>query len=340
MEPVMGCDPHLDSFTISVVDGVGRELAATRLANAVSGWSEAVRVAQEFGVTVVGIEGASGYGSCLARHITGAGIGVVDVPARVTAVGRRRESRGKSDPLDARVVARALLEGHGSGWVDHPHTEALRVVIHRRYGLIRDQIRDTNRLRALLADIDPERAAALGRLRSTAAFNTLTRVQYRGNPHRHTVAAVIRELAADCRRRLTQIRDLTRTATGLLPPAGEALIHQIPGMGPISAASLLAELAGSQGFTTHAKFARWAGAAPLDASSGRQQRHRLDRGGNRQANRILHTIIITQLRHNGPAAAYITRRQTEGKTKKEAIRAAKRHLARRIWKTLQQHQLT
>jgi len=103
----------------------------------------------------------------------------------------------------------------------------------------------------------------------------------------------------------------------------------------ISAATLLAEMAGTDRFATDAKFANWAGAAPLQASSGRHQRHRLNRGGNRQINAVLHTIILTQRRHHGPAHTYLQRRRTEGKTEREAIRALKRHLARHIWKTLQ-----
>ncbi|HSJ34488.1 MAG TPA: IS110 family transposase [Acidimicrobiia bacterium] len=114
----------------------------------------------------------------------------------------------------------------------------------------------------------------------------------------------------------------------------------IQGCGLITACQILAEIAGTGGFTTPAKMAAWAGTAPLHASSGRQQRHRLNRGGNRQANRAIHTITITQLRRQSPAADYITRRTKEGKTQREAIRAAKRHITRRIRKTLRHHGLT
>lgn len=340
MNPVIGIDPHLDSFSLCVADPLGRQLEALTLPNTPRGWTEALHIAHRYQITKVGIEGASGYGAALARHLDRAGIGVIDIPSRVTVAGRKREAAGKTDPADARVVARAVLEGFGSPWSYQAVLEALRVASHRREALIRDQTRDINQLRALLVDIDPPRTAHLGRLRSHNAFNTLARVRYDGNPHRRVTAGIIRALAADCRRRLTQIHDLTQQLTELLPPAAHQLINQIDGLGIIGAATLLGELAGTDGFATDARFARWAGAAPLDASSGREERHRLHRGGNRRINRVLHTAIVTQTRHGGQAAHYITRRRQEGKTQREAIRAAKRHLARHLWKTLHTLQLT
>ncbi|MPZ51586.1 MAG: transposase [Acidimicrobiia bacterium] len=113
------------------------------------------------------------------------------------------------------------------------------------------------------------------------------------------------------------------------------------GIGMLTAASILAEVAGSGGFETDRHFASWAGVSPLDASSGKQERHRLNRGGNRQANRAIHLMITTQLAQKGQAHHYVNRRITEdGKTKREAIRAAKRYAARRIWKILKTHGLT
>lgn len=153
------------------------------------------------------------------------------------------------------------------------------------------------------------------------------------------MAGLIRHIAADCARRLDQIKQLTRQLREVMPPVGEALMR-LDGIGVITASQILAEVAGSGGFATEAKMAAWSGIAPLDASSGRQERHRLNRGGNRRANRAVHTMITTQLRHRGEAADYISRRITEGKTRKEAIRAAKRYAIRRIWKTLHTHGLT
>lgn len=340
MELVMGCDPHLDSFTVAVVDRTGRRLETGELANRLSGWETAVDLCGRWGLSTVGIEGASGYGQSLARTLTTAGIRVVEVPTRLTARLRKVDGAGKTDPGDASAIGRAVLSGQGSVWVDDPDAETLRIVSHRREELVRAQTQEINRLRALLAEIDPERAGTMSRIRSLAQLDRLAKLRYGGSRHRQTVAALIRQIGADCRHRLLQIRQLEANLKQLLPPAGHALINQIQGIGVITAATLLAEMAGTDGFATDAKMAAWAGTAPLDASSGRQQRHRLNRGGNRQANRAIHTIIITQHQQRGDAHHYITRRISEGKTPKEAIRAAKRHATRRIWKILHHHGLT
>ncbi len=338
--PVMGCDPHLDTLAAAVVDSNGAELAVLTVANTDLGWDQLVRLCEQHQVRTVGIEGASGYGRRLAQTLTGAGIGVKEVPTRLTARTRRVDGAGKSDPGDARTIGRAVARGEGHTWVDDTGLETLRVLTNRRDQLVTVQTADINQLRALLAEIDPETAARLPRLRSRKSLIRIARTEYAGDSHRETVARLIRAIAADCEHRLEQIRDLEQSMREVMPPVGWALIDQIHGCGIIVAAQLLSQLAGADQFATDAKLAAWAGTAPLDASSGRQQRHRLNRGGNRQANRAIHTIIITQHQQRGDAHHYITRRISEGKTPKEAIRAAKRHATRRIWKILHHHGLT
>lgn len=336
----MGCDPHLDTVTAAVVNPVGGEMETVQVPNGADGWNQLTEVCRRLEVTTVGIEGASGYGRGLATALTTAGITVTEVPTRVTAATRRIDGAGKTDPGDARTIARAVQRGDANPWTHHPDLETIRVLTHRREALVREQTRDVNQLRALITEVDPARAATLGRLRSHKAFRQLQTIDYPTDNHHRTVASLIQDLADDCDRRLTTTRNLTHRLQAELPPAGQTLIDQIHGCGVITASQILAEIAGTDGFATHPKMAAWAGTAPLDASSGRQQHHRLNPGGNRQANRAIHTIVITQLHHHGPAHTYITRRISEGKTKKEAIRAAKRHLTRRIWKILHNHQLT
>ncbi len=333
MAHVMGCDPHLDTFTAAVVDDLGRRLEITAGANSRHGWSQAVRLARRHRVTRVGIEAASGYGRSLAETLTGAGFEVVEIPTRLTANWRKARSGSKSDQGDAELIARATAAGEGSTWTNQAEAEALRVLVHRRRALVKAQTAEATQLRALLAEIDPPRAAATPRLRSTRAFTALSRVRYRGNPHREMAATVIRQAAASCRRRLQDIRQLEHRIAQLLPPTGRRLADTIPGIGVWGAAVICAEMAGTDGFASDRAFAKWAGVAPLQASSGRIQRHRLNRGGNRRVNHVIHTAILYQLRNQGEAATYITRRETQGRTRPEAIRAAARHLARRIWKT-------
>ena len=334
MTLVMGCDPHLDRFAVAVVDDLDRVVAEAVLGNDPAGWDQAVVLTADHGVSRVGIEGASGHGRCLAAVLTAAEITVVEVPTRVTVKTRRIDGASKNDPGDARAIARALWRDEGSRWVNDPTREALRVVSHRRDALVRQQTTDINTLRCLLEEVDPQLAAGTGRIRTRRALVAFTEVSYTDDLHQVTVTDMIRRLAGTCVRRYDEITDLKTRLEQLMPAAGQRLINEIQGVGVVTAAMLLAELAGTEGFTTDAKMAMWAGTAPLDASSGRQQRHRLNRYGNRQANRAIWIIALTQLRHGGEGAVYIHRRITEGKTQREAIRALKRHITRRIWRTL------
>lgn len=339
--PTMGCDTHLDTITAAVVDRTGAELAAATVPNSQPGWDELVAICRQYGTGRVGIEGASGYGRRLAQTLNVAGLGVVEIPTRITARTRRVDGAGKTDPGDARTVARAAARGDGHRWTDRPGLEAIRVLVARRDRLVRTQTGDINQLRALLVELDPHQAAQLGRLRSARSFQALCNLDTsHGDLHRRTVATLITEIAADCLTRLAHIRRLEHRIGETMPPVGHALIDRHHGCGVIVAAQILAHVAGTDGFATDAHMAAWAGTAPLDASSGRQQRHRLNRSGNRQINRALHTIILTQLRQGGQAADYIARKTSQGKTTREAIRTAKRHLTRSIWKTLRDYQLT
>ena len=337
---VMGCDPHLDTVAAAVVDGSGGEVMSVTVPNTQPGWDDLIGVCRDHGIRRVGIEGASGYGRRLAQTLCGVGIVVEEIPTRVTARTRRIDGAGKTDPGDARTIGRAVVRGAGHRWADAPQLETLRVLTGRREHLVRAQTADINQLRALMAEIDPELAATTQRIRSRCSLETLTLIAASGDPHRDTVVGIIGDIATECLSRLVTIKDLERRIETVMPPVGHALIEEFQGCGVIVAAQLLSQLAGTEPFTSDAKLAAWAGTAPLDVSSGRQQRHRLNPRGNRQFNRAIHTIVVTQHRLGGEANNYITDKTRQGKTKKEAIRALKRHLTRRIWKTLKRHQLT
>lgn len=333
MTLVMGADPHLDTFDIAVVDELGRETHWAHLPNDRAGWNQAASIARDYQVAMIGIEAASGYGRRLATCLAERGHAVVEVPTRATASVRGRDGQAKTDRGDARAIARAAAADHGYAWTYDPALETVRVLIHRRRSLVATRSREINQLRALLTEIDPARAAGMGRIRSQTTLKSLSHVAYRGDQHRHTVAGLIRAIARSCLQRSHEISGLETHIGEVLPAIGKRLMD-LPGVGLITAATLIAEMAGTDGFATDAKLAAWAGTAPLDASSGRQQRHRLNPGGNRQANMAIHMIALTQSRHHQPARTYIARRTQEGKTRKEALRALKRHITRTIWKTL------
>lgn len=340
MTLTMGCDPHLDSFTMAVVDHLDAVVTEQSFTNTATGWRQAAEVATDLAVSHVGIEGASGHGRALAWWLTRSGIPVTEIPTRVTVNTRRIDGASKTDPGDARAIARALHRNEGTRWIPDPALESLRVVSHHRETLVQRQTADINTLRALTAEVDPHRAAATPRIRSRRALQRFLDVAYHQDTHQHTVTDTIKQLAATCLHRHDQITELATRLHQLLPPVGHRLIADLPGAGTITVATLLAEIAGTNGFPTEAKMAMWAGTAPLDVSSGRQQRHRLNRRGNRQANRAIYTIALTQLRLGGEGTAYIQRRITEGKTQREALRALQRHITRRIWRTLHTPQLT
>ena len=143
------------------------------------------------------------------------------------------------------------------------------------------------------------------------------------------------------RDQLRRIRELSQTIKTLEAEIADLVAtiapHLLtePGFGPLTAAKLVGEIAGAERFTSDAKLARAAGIAPIPVSSGKTNRHRLDRGGNRQINATIHRIAVTRLRCHPETRAYIARKRAEGKTTKEAIRCLKRHLTRRIWHLLQ-----
>jgi len=188
------------------------------------------------------------------------------------------------------------------------------------------------RLRWHLHDLDPQLAVPPGALDRPIWLDRIGRRLAR-QPQTVQVR-ICRELVGRCRSLTRTILELERelhtqtaeTAPGLL---------ELPGCGALSAAKLLGEIGPIERFDTDAQLARHAGVAPLEASSGKHQRHRLDRGGNRQLNAALHRIAITKARVDPDTAAYLARKHAEGKNRSEALRCLKRHLARRIWRLLQ-----
>jgi transposase len=136
-------------------------------------------------------------------------------------------------------------------------------------------------------------------------------------------------------RELTQtIRALEHEIAGLVAQIAPQPLNE-PGFGPLTAGKLVGEIAGARRFSTDAKLARAAGIAPIPVSSGKTNRHRLDRGGNRQINAAIHRVAVTRARCHAETIDYVERKKSEGKTHREAIRCLKRHLARRIWRLLQ-----
>jgi len=205
------------------------------------------------------------------------------------------------------------------------------LVLDHRANLIVERTRLQSRLRWLLYELDPTIELAGRSLDNLQILERLKRRLAKQPPS--VLLRICRELLARIRELTVQVRALQRDLRPLVARHAPALLA-VPGVGTINAARLLAEVADVRRFKTEAQLALYVGVAPLDASSGRQLRHRLNRSGNRQLNAALHMIALTQARLQGPAREYIARRRSEGKTGREAMRALKRHLIRTLYRLL------
>jgi transposase len=270
----------------------------------------------------------------LERSLAAAGEHLVRVPPRLTAPHRRRSrTRGKSDAIDALALARAALQ---EGDRDHPRAgegrlRELKLLLDHRDDLVAERRRAQQRLRWQLHELDPTLTLPLGALDRSCWLDRLGRRFARRE--QTTQVRIARDLLARCRSLTRSVLELERELaerTSVLAPA----LLRLPGCGPLGAAKLLCEIGPSERFGSDAQLARHAGVAPLEASSGKHQRHRLDRGGNRQLTCALHRIAITQGRVYPPARAYLERTQREGKSRREALRCLKRQLARTVYTTL------
>jgi transposase len=334
---VIGSDPHKANHAFAATDAGTGELRSSEAVQAsVAGMERALGWARGLDAERVwAIEDCRHVSGKLERFLLARGERVVRVPPKLMA-GRRRGAReaGKSDPIDAVAVARAALaEGIETlpvAALEGPARE-IKLLLDHREDLVHERTRVQNRLRWLLHDRWPELELPKGCLDRLVWLDRLA-----GRLARTEQAADVRVMRAQVRR----LKELTREANTLerellaLVRGQQPRLLTLPGVGALTAAKLIAEIAGIERFRSPAKLARLAGIAPIPASSGARHRHRLHRGGNRQLNAAFHRIAVTQLRVHQPAQIYIARRISEGKTNREALRCLKRHLVRTIYNTM------
>jgi transposase len=207
----------------------------------------------------------------------------------------------------------------------------LKLLVDHRDDLVAERRRCQQRLRWHLHELDPWLRVPLGALDRVLWLERLGRQLARRE--QTTQVRIARDLLGRCRALTREIVALDRELQARVQTIAPRLL-ELAGCGALSAAKLLCEVGPITRFRTDAQLARHAGVAPLEASSGKKRRHRLDRGGNRQLNCALHRIAITQGRVHAPARAYLERKQSEGKSRREAIRCLKRQLARTVYTTL------
>jgi transposase len=332
----IGVDAHKRVHVAVGLDDAGSELARWRGANSPDGWRSLLAWGAALGeARRWGVEGAWGYGRGLSQHLVAAGETVFDINARWTAAGRRRAKRpGKSDPLDARAVALVVRQEAPSlpAVLAEDETAVLDLLTTEREGALGEATRLRNQIHALLAQLDPEYHLRLPALKSQTGLRALRRYTAESKDTvQQERAAAVRRLAERLDLSLSQAADIGRRIRELAQERFEPLT-QLCGVNLLTAGAIAGILGPGHRFTTDSQLAAYAGVAPLEASSAGLVRHRLNRGGNRRLNAIIYRIALTQAHHLDEARSYLERRQSEGKTKREAIRALKRFIIRAIWR--------
>jgi transposase len=336
VEVVIGVDTHSETHTAAVVDAhTGAVLARTTVSADPDGYAALSALAEAHpGLRAWAMEGAGGYGAGLAHHLADAGELVVELdrPKRPA-----RRAGAKSDPIDAERAARDAL---ARGRLAQPKTGSQRAAL---------QMRLTARRAAVEAAADAQRQ--LRALVITAPEPV--RGRFRGQSTRGMIATAARlrptaTVDIDVFTALTVLRDLARrigtleaeaagheTAIRAIVRAWRPDLLHLTGVGPIVAATVLTAWSHPGRCRSDAAFAMLAGAAPIPASSGKTIRYRLNRSGDRQLNRALHTIALSRLQHDQRTRAYADRRRTDGKTDREIKRCLKRYIARELYRRLE-----
>src|ERR1700733_11693237 len=327
-----GVDTHADTHVAAALDPVGGLLGVREFPATAAGYAGLLGWLGGFGtVALVGIEGTGSYGAGLARHVTAAGIRVVEVD-RSDRQDRRRQ--GKSDPLDAVSAARAAQSGRARGAPKGRDgaVEAIRALMVAKRSARSERTQAINQARALIRtgpeDL-PARFAAHATADLVAGLASL-RPRPGAVVGYHTRIA-LRELGRRAEFLDSQIVSLDALIVPLVTGHAPGLIV-LHGVGADPAALLLAAAGDHpERLRSEAAWAHLCAAAPIPASSGKTRRHRLNRGGNREANHALWRIVITRMTPPPAPRAYIERRTKEGLSKKEIIRCLKRYVAREVY---------
>jgi len=331
---VCGVDTHKDQHVAVVLDATGQLLGQRSFATNSSGYSSLLDWCMTFGsIAAIGIEGSGSYGAGLNRHLTARRVVVHEVmsPKRQT---RRRH--GKSDSIDAEAAARTVLAGHDliTPKSADGHVETMRALRLTRHSAIKSRDSATNQLHALIVTADDDlrqRFASLPIAKIVALILDDGRFVDPADGYLRAMSS----LAGRWRQLDNEAKELARALTELVAQSAPAGLLDEQGVGSdVAAALMIAAGDNPHRLRSEASFAALCGVSPLDASSGKQQRHRLNRGGNRDANMALWRIVLVRLRWDPVTRCYLDRRIAEGKTKREAIRCLKRYIARDIYKIL------
>lgn len=346
-----GIDPHQATFTVGIVDQTGVEICNETFDNTAVGYIEATELLVTHRVDKVGVEGSASWGSHVAIALAAAGFDAREVPSSRSAAQRRSRRLEKTDAVDAVATARALQAEPTLGPVQtlevyDPLVAKIEAVLEHRRALVETRTLMLHHVGAQIAKLPTEirdqlttKGKIQGRLRRLDTISPDIETTLAGSYRLEWLQCLIDQDRAACR----EIRRLERLIDTLLDQHGTTLREE-PGIGPIAAATLVCEVGDPFRFSSESKFARWCGTGAVALSSGEGSgapiKHRLDYRGNRRINSVLYIASVTQARNHTDAAAYLARKTAEGKTRREARRAHKRHLANRVIRRMWRDQKT
>lgn len=332
----MGVDTHKDTHVAVALDGLGRNLGALSVPASTPGYRALMDWARGYGaVERAGVEGTGSFGAGLARFLKAEGIEVREV---VRPKRRDLYRSGKSDPIDAEAAARAVLAGTAPGRPKGAdgEVEMIRALHTARRSAVKARTQAVNQLRALLDTAPEELRDELRGLSASGLIRKAARFRPGERPDGVLAATklALRSVARRCRMLSEEVSELDGQLDWLVGRTAPELVA-LEGVGVDTAASLLIAVGDNPTrLQSEAAFAHLCGVAPIPASSGKVVRHRLNRRGNRDANRALYVIAFSRMSRDERTRDYVARRTKEGKSKKEIIRCLKRYIAREIYKIL------
>ncbi|SFT21000.1 Transposase [Streptomyces sp. ok210] len=332
---LLGVDTHKDVHAAAVITVLGAALDGRSFPATADGYRQLPDWARSFGVLRrAGVECTGSYGAALTRHLRAAGIEVTEVNQPDKAARRRH---GKTDAIDAEAAARAVRTGRATAAAktgDGP-VEMLRLFKLAKGSAIKSRTQAINQLKSVLVPADSALRESLAGLSNPQLFKRCANLDTQptsgpAGAARHT----LRLLARRIRHLTEEIDDLQKWITEAVEASTPGLL-EVRGVGPDSAAALLVSAGDNpERLVSEASFAALCGTSPVEASSGKTQRRRLNRGGDRQANAALYRIVLSRLRWDDRTRDYLQRRLAEGKTRREIIRCLKRYVAREIYRLL------
>ncbi|MDZ7676916.1 MAG: IS110 family transposase [Acidimicrobiales bacterium] len=331
-----GVDTHLDVNVAAALDDIGGLLGVESFATTVAGNEALIAWLDSFGcVDLVGVEGTGSYGASLARALARRGVPVVEVdqPNR-----QRRRQAGKSDPIDAVEAARAAQGGRASGLTKSRtgNVEAIRALNVARRSARSMRVNTMNQIRHLgfTAPDDPREHLAGVHRNHLGATAAALRPRVGSDPVMFATKTSMRILGRRIQHLDAEIKELDALLAELVAATAPELLA-LYGVGTDTATLLLIAAGDNpERLRSEAAWAHMCGVSPIQASSGKTTRHRLNRSGDRQANHALWRITLTRMGSHDETKRYVARRLEEGKTKREIMRILKRYIAREVYKTL------